>query len=274
MFVADWSRIEAEDIPAEGWALIIHNREVCYKAEENSEEALAAGTPLIPLDELDPAIFSGGAIRLGLYRERPLLIVEAESIPEGLITAAIRTTLGLLNEDLNKAELLGYHLLIWLENSRFCGRCGQANEFHHHEKARVCPTCRTITFPRISPAVITAVRKENRILLAHNKRFSAPVYSLIAGFVEAGETLEEAVAREINEEVGIEVENIRYFASQPWPFPDSLMIGFTADWKSGEIVPDNIEISDAGWFDPGNLPRLPGKGSIALRIIESFLENT
>ena len=272
MFIADWSKIEAEDIPTEGWALIIHNREICYKAEENSEEALAAGTPLIPLDSLDTALFADGALRLGLYRERPLLIIAADSVPEGVIPASFRTALGLLNRDLSRAALLGYHLLIWLENSRFCGRCGKENEFHHHEKARFCPACQSITFPRISPAVITAVRKENRILLAHNKRFSAPVYSLLAGFVEAGETLEEAVAREINEEVGIEVENIRYFASQPWPFPDSLMIGFTADWKSGELVPDGIEISDAGWFGPEDLPRLPGKGSIALRIIESFLE--
>ena len=118
--------------------------------------------------------------------------------------------------------------------------------------------------------MITAVKKEDRILLAHNKNFAAPVYSLIAGFVEPGESLEEAVAREISEEVGIQVTNISYVSSQPWPFPDSLMLGFTAEWSSGELSPDGIEITDAGWFNRDDHPQLPLKGSIALAIIEKI----
>jgi NAD+ diphosphatase len=273
MFIADWNWTEPDHLPSEAWAIVVYKRDICCVAGQDAEGAAAAGSPLIPLDRLDDALFESGAIRLGLYRERPLFVVESPAAPPGLVPVSFRALLADMDHNLTRATLLAYHLLIWLENSRYCGRCGAVNEFHHHEKARVCPSCGQITFPRISPAVITAVHRENRILLAHNRRFDAPVYSLVAGFVEAGETLEETVAREIREEVGIEVENIRYFASQPWPFPDSLMIGFTADWKSGDIVPDGIEISDAGWFSADDMPRLPGRGSISFRIIENFLKS-
>lgn len=264
MFVPDWSPATVENLPAEAWTFVVAKRELCFHANDPDN-------PLIPLSELDPELYTSGMIRLGLYRERPIFILEAKNAPEGLAPVSFREALMRIDGELMRAALLGYHLLIWLANSRFCGRCGIRTEFHQHEKARVCPSCGLVVYPRISPAVITAVMKEGKILLAHNKRFNAPVYSLIAGFVEPGETLEEAVAREIREEVGIEVENIRYFSSQPWPFPDSLMLGFTADWRSGEVEPDGIEISDAGWFGADDLPRLPGKASIALKIIESLL---
>ena len=270
MFVPDWSWTEADEVPSEGWSLIISNRNICYNAKDETADSIAAGTPLIPLEEIPSGCMENGLIRLGIYRERPLFILNCETVPEHLVQIPVRASLGHLNQDLLKAVMLGHHLVLWLENSRFCGRCGAANTFHHREKARHCPECGLVTFPRISPAVITAVVKDNRILLAHNKNFSIPVYSLIAGFVEAGETLEEAVEREIAEEVGIEVSNVRYVSSQPWPFPDSLMLGFTADWKAGEIAPDGIEITDAGWFGPEDHPQLPGKGSIALRIIEKL----
>jgi NAD+ diphosphatase len=270
MFIPDWSWTEAEDIPAEGWTMIVSKRNFCYNAKDDSDEALAGGTPLIPLDDLSPEYLAEGMIRLGIYRERPLFIMERDNPPEKLLSLPFRPILGHLNPELFRAAMLGYHLVQWIANSRFCGRCGKENSFHHREKARVCPDCGLVTFPRISPAVITAVKKDDRILLAHNKNFAAPVYSLIAGFVEPGESLEEAVAREISEEVGIEVKNIRYVSSQPWPFPDSLMLGFTAEWSSGEISPDGIEISDAGWFNRDDHPQLPLKGSIALSIIEKI----
>ena len=115
--------------------------------------------------------------------------------------------------------------------------------------------------------------KEDKILLAHNRNFTSGVYSLIAGFVESGETLEQAVAREILEETGIRVKNIRYYSSQPWPFPNSLMLGFIAEYDSGELNPDGLELESAGWYTVDDLPLLPEHGSIARKIIEDFKKN-
>ena len=127
-------------------------------------------------------------------------------------------------------------------------------------------------YPRISPAVIVAVVRDKRILLARSTRFTSSFHSVLAGFVETGETLEDAVRREIFEEVGIQVRNIRYFGSQPWPFPDSLMVAFTAEYAGGEITLDDNEIVTADWYSAAELPRVPGKISIARRLIDWFTE--
>ncbi len=127
-------------------------------------------------------------------------------------------------------------------------------------------------FPKISPAVIVAVEKAGTILLARASRFAENLYSVLAGFAEPGESLEDTVRREIKEEVGIEVDNIRYFGSQPWPYPDSLMIGFTASWSSGEITVDNDEITEARWFTVEDLPLIPDRISIARSLIDSFIK--
>ena len=171
----------------------------------------------------------------------------------------------------------------WAEVSRFCGACGgrlvdaNGNEDfrepldEHAHGARFCPRCRRTFFPRMSPAVIVLVRKGNAILLEHNVRFPGNRHSLIAGFVEIGETLEEAAVREIREEAGIEVKNLRYLRSQPWPFPDSLMLGFLAEWESGDARPDGREIDHLDWYTADTLPELPMKGSIARFIIDTFV---
>jgi NAD+ diphosphatase len=130
-----------------------------------------------------------------------------------------------------------------------------------------------MSYPRLSPAVITAVLKDNKILLSHYAAFKGNMHTIIAGFVEPGETLEECIKREILEEVGIQVRNIKYFGSQPWPFPNSLMIGFTAEYESGEISVDRTEISEAGWYDVNSLPELPPKMSIAREIIDWFIQS-
>ncbi|QSH42257.1 NAD(+) diphosphatase [Lentisphaerota bacterium ZTH] len=163
-------------------------------------------------------------------------------------------------------------LLHWLREHRFCGVCGHKTSHSDHETAMVCPECGEIAFPRIAPAVITAVTRGNQLLLAHNRKFRSGLFSLIAGFVEAGESLEQAVAREIREEVGIEVKNIKYFGSQGWPFPHSLMVGFTAEYAGGDIVPDGKEIIEAKWFDIDKLPDLPSSGSISRKIIDSIIK--
>ena len=164
-------------------------------------------------------------------------------------------------------------LMFWRSRKIFCGACGAKLEDSASDTARVCPSCKERFYPQIAPAVITAVLKEDKILLAHNRNFTSGVHSLIAGFVESGETLEQAVAREILEETGIRVKNIHYYSSQPWPFPNSLMLGFVAEYDSGELTPDGVELETAGWYSVDNLPLLPDHGSIARKIIEDFKKN-
>ena len=141
------------------------------------------------------------------------------------------------------------------------------------EIAKICPACKFISFPRLSPAVIMSVVRGKEILLARSPRFPAGMYSTLAGFVEPGETLEETVAREVREEVNVEVCKIKYIDSQPWPFPHSLMIGFSAQYASGDIRTDNNEIEDAQWFSRDNLPLLPTRMSIARHLIELFIKS-
>jgi NAD+ diphosphatase len=159
----------------------------------------------------------------------------------------------------------------WHATHRFCGRCGGETERVPKEIAMRCTQCGMMHFPRLSPAAIVLVRRGDRILLAHSPGFPKGLYSVLAGFVEPGESIEEAIVREVREEVGIEVTNVRYFGSQPWPFPNSLMIGFTADYMGGDLNPQPGEIEDAGWYTADDLPRLPPRISIARAMIDDFV---
>ncbi len=172
-------------------------------------------------------------------------------------------------------EIAGYAFQItnWHKNSRYCGRCGNKTENMVGEQAKFCPKCKLVNYPTVSPAIIVAVVKEDMILLAKAKRFPRNLYSVLAGFVEAGENIENCIHREVKEEVGIEVKNIKYFGSQPWPFPNSLMIAFTAEYDKGEISIDEEEILDAGWFTATELPNTPEKPSIAKDLIDWFISN-
>ena len=176
-------------------------------------------------------------------------------------------------------ELEGYqiavkaqHLLNWDRATKYCGCCGHLYQRKEDERAKKCPQCGNLQFPRISPAVIVGIKKENQILLAHNSAFKEGLYSVIAGFVEQGETLETAVKREVYEEVGIKIKNIRYFQSRPWNSIDSLMLGFIAEYESGEIKVDGKEIVDARWCDKENMPKvLPNRISTAWHIINEII---
>ncbi|MFH0754934.1 MAG: NAD(+) diphosphatase, partial [Candidatus Omnitrophota bacterium] len=172
------------------------------------------------------------------------------------------------------AAIAGYakQMADWNTNFRFCGRCASPTVVLSREHARQCPKCQLVNYPRISPAIIAAVIKDDQILLArgHNSR-DKEMFSVLAGFLEAGESLEEAVKREILEEVGIEVTNVQYVRSQPWPFPDSLMIGFTADYLRGDIKIDDNEIVEARWFKADALPKVPQKRSISSELIRGFV---
>lgn len=163
-------------------------------------------------------------------------------------------------------------LVQWNRNHRYCGSCATPTEVAPTERARRCPRCGLHAFPRLAPAMITLVhRDDGRVLLARNARWPTAMYSCLAGFVEPGESVEDAVRREVREEVGVEVDSLRYFGSQPWPFPHSLMLGFHARYAGGEIVVDGEEIADARWFGPDGLPDIPGRISIARRLIEDWL---
>jgi NAD+ diphosphatase len=192
-------------------------------------------------------------------------------LPDHLEWVDLRALFGSIREELLWVAGRANQLVDWDENHRFCGRCAGPTEDKADERAKWCPRCGLINYPRLSPAVIVAVLKEDQILLARNKRFRIPMFSVLAGFVEPGETLEACVEREIREEAGIDVKNIRYFGSQPWPFPNSLMIGFVAEYAGGEITIDNREIVEAGWFSRSNLPQIPSSISIARRLIDWFV---
>ena len=165
-------------------------------------------------------------------------------------------------------------LVEWARTHRFCGRCGTPTDPAPGERARRCPACGLLAFPRLAPAVITLIERQGEALLARGRAFPVPMYSCIAGFVEPGEDLEQAVRREVHEEVGVTLGDVRYVASQPWPFPHSLMIGFEADWVAGDIVIDEIEIVDAQWYTPDSLPMIPPGMSIARTLIDRWLERS
>jgi NAD+ diphosphatase len=162
-------------------------------------------------------------------------------------------------------------LLDWQANHRFCGKCGTPTAIKEGELAMHCAACGLLAYPRISPAVMVLVRDGDKFLLGRSPHFKPGVFSALAGFVEPGETLEECAAREVREEVGIEIANLRYFHSQPWPFPNSLMVAFFADYAGGTITPDPNEIEAAEWFSPDSLPVLPDPISISRRLIDAAL---
>ncbi|MCL2765811.1 MAG: NAD(+) diphosphatase [Treponema sp.] len=214
-----------------------------------------------------PALNSGEVINAVSISAETVLPDNWKSIPVRQLLAVSGTNL----ENIIRA----CHIVQWRKDSRFCGTCGAENKDADRQAQRICPNCGRTEFPRICPAVIVVITdNENRILLAHNKRFRSRVYSHISGFNEAGETLEETVAREVREEVNIEIKDIEYVKSQPWPFPNSLMLGFKARYLSGTVKPDGDEIEDAGWFTCENLPELPGEGSLSRMLINSWLSNS
>jgi len=210
---------------------------------------------------------------LGTLDNRPCYAAELHGgrhVAEVLQSKGLRELFGELPEELIWVAGRANQLVNWSRIHRYCGSCGSPTEDKADERAKICPGCGLINYPRLSPAVIVAVTRGNQLLLAQNRRFKTGLYSVLAGFVELGENLEECVAREVSEEVGIAVKSIRYFGSQPWPFPDSLMIAFTAEYAAGEINVNPAEIDDAGWFSAENLPKIPPKITIARWLIDWF----
>ncbi len=211
---------------------------------------------------------------LGSFNENPCYTVEvaaSTAAPSGMRFQSLRALLPELSDELFALSGRALQIINWDKNHQFCGRCSATMKQSEHERAKRCPVCGLVNYPRIAPAIIVLITRGQQLLLSRARHFKPGMYSVQAGFVEVGETLEETVRREIREEVGIEIKNLRYFGSQPWPFPNSLMIAFLAEYASGELNVNDDELEEAGWYNADKLPPLPLPQSIARRMIESFL---
>lgn len=212
---------------------------------------------------------------IGLIDNVCCYVVSVDSnskLPESFRAESLRFLFGVLSDEYYSAACYALHFSAWNKKTRYCGCCAGAMKFSTYERAKQCQVCGNTLYPVISPCIIVAVVKEKKsILLAKINRPGIELYSVLAGFVEVGETFEECIHREVMEEVGIKVKNIRYFGSQPWAFSQSLMVGFTAEYESGEIVVDGREIPHADWYEPDSLPKIPLKGTIARDLIDWFL---
>jgi NAD+ diphosphatase len=191
------------------------------------------------------------------------------SPPDGFRFSGLRALFFRMPEPLLAVGARAYQIVEWDRTHRYCGRCGAPTREKENERAKECSVCGYVAYPRVSPAMMALVTRGRELLLARSHRFPPGRYSALAGFVEPGETIEDCVRREVKEEVGIDVDGIRYFASQSWSFPHSLMIAFTAQYAGGELQPDGREIAEVRWFAPDALPDMPPSLSIARRLIDA-----
>ena len=219
----------------------------------------------IPIGEAD-----SDALYLGDLDGKPCFAKLVETPPPGTEAMALRQLFGAVTDEEFAIAGRALGITAWDRDHKYCGRDGTPTERSTTERVRTCSACGIGAYPRLSPAVIMLVERDGKCLLARNARTKMPFFSTLAGFVEVGETLEEAVAREVHEEAGIVISDIEYFGSQPWPFTGSLMIGFTAKWASGEILADPSEIMEAARFSPDALPIVPPRLSIARELIDAF----
>ena len=198
---------------------------------------------------------------MGFWHEQPCYALEIDEIdevdPMQYQTGSLYQILGRVDEQLFALAGRASQLLDWERDHRFCGRCGTPMRSDAREAAMRCDPCGTINYPRIAPCVIVLVTRGEELLLARNANFPRPMYSTLAGFIEPGETVEDTLVREVREEVGVDVNNLRYFQSQSWPFPNQLMLGYFAEYAGGDIVCEPTEILDAQWFHYSDLPQIP-----------------
>jgi len=194
----------------------------------------------------------------------------SDEAPQNFRFSDIRELFGRTSDEFLGVAARASHILLFDRTTKFCGVCGAGNRMMENELAKECPECGQIMYPRLSPAITVLVWRDDEVLLARSPGFPHGMYSVIAGFIEPGETIEHAVHREVMEETGITICDLHYIGSQPWPFPDSLMIGFVASYAGGTIRVDKTEIEDAGWFKRGELPGLPGPLSLSRALIDLF----
>ncbi|MCW8330744.1 NAD(+) diphosphatase [Photobacterium sp. SDRW27] len=249
---------------------MLKKQELVYWCVVKNRKLLLLDGALPLSSESELGFDTKGARQIGEYHQRPVMWLEA---PENVSEEHFFTQRELLGSDSELFNLAGKatQLSHMLHSQSFCSACGGQCQLAENELAMRCLQCHASHYPRVSPCVIVAVRKQDKILLAQHPRHKTGMYTVVAGFVEAGETLEQCVAREVEEETGIKVTNIRYFGSQPWAFPSNLMMGFLADYDSGELNPDYQELSDAIWAGEEDLPELAPEGTIARALINHTL---
>ena len=243
-----------------GWLLTLRSS---GELVHNSPEFTGITSLLTPIQQDAELVY------LGEWADQPIWLLQDDDVSGESLN--LRSLAG----NFSAAEFAlcsrAMQLMHWRHTHRFCGCCGAPTQLSRHELSCVCASCGTAFFPRISPCVIGLVSRGDELLLAARQRHKPGRYSLLAGFIEAGETAEEAFAREVLEEVGLYISQIRYVASQPWPYPSQLMLGFFAEYQAGDITPDESEIQHAAWFHPTQLPDIPSDVSIAGKLIRAFL---
>ncbi len=235
------------------------------------EEVFVDGETIL-LESLEPlglAASTAGAFHLGTLEERPVFVVAPAEAPADARFVSLRAALMTVGREGLDLLALAAERLRFERTHVFCGRCGARTVDKPGERAKSCPVCELHVYPPVSPAIIVLVHDGRRMLLARRKKMQ--FFALVAGFVESGESLEQCLAREVREEIGVEVTDLRYFGSQPWPFPHQIMIGFYARWVGGEVRPDGVEIDEARWFEADALPPLPPAVSIARAMIDAFV---
>ncbi|NYT18810.1 MAG: NAD(+) diphosphatase [Methanosarcinales archaeon] len=254
---------------AEGKALYfpVHQRKILIDAESHPDNYFS----YYPEGNI---IDSTEVIYIGTLDDVPCYCFELE---EGFVEGDVQyfglhDLYGVIDEEMLGIASRAVQMADFYRTHRYCGLCAGTTRYIPEETGMQCNSCEHIVYPRISPAVIILIEREDHLLMARSKHFPEGIYGLVAGFVEAGETIEHAAHREIKEEVGVSVKDLNYFASQPWPFPSSLMIGFTANFAEGEIDIDVNEIEDAAWFHVDDIPKLPEKKSISRALIDHFID--
>ncbi len=256
----------AEADHGEAWYFIFCSGQLICKTSQGAPEPVTA-------DEfrwMDMQVSSKHF--LGHYLNRPCFAIAAEGAAgEGYSQVGLRGLLGRTQQSLFYLAGRAQQIIDWHESHQFCGRCGNVMQDHAQDRAKHCDACGLISYPRLSPSIIVLVTRGDEMLLARNAAWPNGMYSTLAGFVEAGESIEQTVHREVMEEVGLQVKNLQYFGSQSWPFPNSLMLGFHAEYAGGDIVCQDDEIADARWFKPDNLPQIPPKTAISGWLIQEFI---
>lgn len=210
---------------------------------------------------------------MGYFKEYNLHVgeIENQELPPEASLVSLRALYGKIEDPLLALAGKASQLILWEKSHQYCGQCGERTQSRKGERAKECPSCQLIFYPKICPVIMVLIKKQDEILLARGINFPAGFYSALAGFVDSGESIEHCIQREVMEEVGLRVHNLRYFCSQSWPFPHSLMIAFICDWQRGEIRINPAEIVDAQWFKKDNLPLLPPHFSISRVLIDSVL---
>jgi NAD+ diphosphatase len=256
-----------QDPGSEGVWLLLHGADLVVVEK--------AGSLTLPHDVLPAGIESSEIFYVGQWQGQPCRVaalVNDFTLPDGYELRGLTSPVPQISIELLSLGGLARQVLYWHDNSRFCSRCGCEQQWLAGEWGKLCPECDSHHFPHIHPCVIVIVRRPGEILMTRKAGWAEGRYSLVAGFLDMGECLEEAVVREVREETGVEIENVRYIGSQSWPFPSQLMTGFVADYTGGDICIEEKELEDVRWFPVDDLPKLPPKRSISRYLIDNYKE--